>query len=100
MMRIKRIRIASAAKVIGFLFVLIGLIFGEIAAFLATRFQMNLPHLNTEIMGMPMHSALGLASLLVIPLAYGLLGVLLGALLAIMYNLTAGWFGGIEIEYE
>lgn len=100
MMRIKRIRIGSAAKVIGFLFLLIGLLFGEIAALLATRFQINLPHLSDEIMGIPLHSALGLASLLVIPLVYGLLGVLLGALLAIMYNLTAGWFGGIEIEYE
>lgn len=100
MMRIKRIRISSAAKVIGFLFFLIGLLFGEIAALLAARFQINLPHLSDEIMGIPMHSALGLASLLVIPLVYGLLGVLLGALLAIMYNLTAGWFGGIEIEYE
>lgn len=99
-MRIKRIRIGSAAKVIGFLFFLNGLLFGEIAAFLAARFQINLPHLSDEIMGIPMHSALGLASLLVIPLVYGLLGVLLGALLAIMYNLTAGWFGGIEIEYE
>lgn len=100
MMRIKRIRIGSAAKVIGFLFFLIGLLFGEIAALLATRLQINLPHLSDEIMGIPLHSVLGLASLLVIPLVYGLLGVIMGALLAIMYNLTAGWFGGIEIEYE
>ncbi len=100
MMRIKRIRIGSAAKVVGFLFVLIGLIFGEITALLATRLPINLPQLSDEIIGIPLHSALGLASLLVIPLVYGLLGVLLGALLAIMYNLTAGWFGGVEIEYE
>lgn len=100
MMRIKRVRIGSAAKVIGLLFALIGLIFGEVAALLATRLQINLPHLTDEIMGIPMHSALGLASLVVIPLVYGILGVILGMLLAIMYNLTAGWFGGIEIEYE
>jgi len=100
MMRIKRIRIGPAARVVGFLFALIGLIFGEVAAFLATRLQIDLPHLSDEIMGIPLHAALGLASLLVIPLIYGLLGLLLGALLAMMYNLTAGWFGGIEIEYE
>lgn len=100
MMRIKRIRIASAAKVFGFLSALIGLIFGEIAAFLATQFHLNLPHLSDEIMGLPTHSALGLASLVVIPLVYGLAGFLVGALVAMMYNLSAGWFGGIEVEYE
>lgn len=100
MMRIKRVRIGSAAKVSGLLCALIGLIFGEITALLATRLQINLPHLTDEIMGIPMHSALGLASLVVIPLVYGILGVILGMLLAIMYNLTAGWLGGIEIEYE
>ena len=100
MMRIKRIRIGPAAKVVGFIFALIGLIFGEVAAFLATRLQIDLSHLSDEIMGIPLRAALGLASLFVIPLIYGLFGLLLGALLAIMYNLTAGWFGGIEIEYE
>lgn len=100
MMRIKRIRIGSMAKVVGILAALMGLIFGEIAAFLATQFQLNIPYLSDEIMGLPFHSALGLASLVAIPLFYGILGVIFGTLIAIMYNLAAGWFGGIEIEYE
>ena len=100
MMRIKRIRIGSTAKVMGILAALMGLLFGEIAALLATQFQMNIPHLPDEMMGLPLHSALGLASLLAIPLLYGILGMIFGALIAIMYNLAAGWFGGIEIEYE
>lgn len=100
MMRIKRIRIFSAAKVLGFIYAIIGLIFGEITALLSSQFQLNMPHLSDEIMGVPLHSALGLASLIVIPIVYGLLGVVSGALLAMIYNLTAGWFGGIEIEYQ
>lgn len=100
MMRIKRIRIFSAAKVLGFICMIIGLIFGEVTAFLSSQFQVNIPQLSDEIMGIPMHSALGLASLIVIPLAYGFLGLITGALLAVIYNLTAGWFGGIEIEYD
>ncbi|MEZ4737561.1 MAG: hypothetical protein R3E79_61580 [Caldilineaceae bacterium] len=100
MMRIKRIRIFSAAKAFGFLYAIIGLIFGEIAALLSSQFQLNVPHLSDEIMGIPLHSALGLVSLIVLPLIYGVIGLLSGALLAIIYNLTAGWFGGIEIEYE
>jgi hypothetical protein len=100
MMRIKRIRIGSTAKVIGLLAALMGLIFGEITALLSSQFQLNIPHLSDEILGLPLHSALGLASLVAIPLIYGLLGLIFGALIAIMYNLAAGWFGGIEIEYE
>ena len=100
MMRIKRIRIGTMAKAVGILAALMGLIFGEIAAFLATQFQLNIPHLSDEIMGLPLHSAFGLAGLVAIPLLYGILGLIFGTLIAIMYNLAAGWFGGIEIEYE
>jgi len=100
MMRIKRIRIFSAAKALGFLYAIIGLIFGEITALLSSQFQLNIPHLSDEIMGIPLHSALGLASLIVLPLVYGVIGLISGALLATIYNLTAGWFGGLEIEYE
>ena len=100
MMRIKRIRIGSAAKVVGFLFLIIGLIFGEITVLLSTRLQVNLPQLSNEFMGLPPQAALGLAGLVIIPLAYGVLGWLLGALIAVLYNLSAGWLGGLEIEYE
>ena len=100
MMRIKRIRIGSAAKVVGFLFLIIGLIFGEITVLLSSRLQINLPQLSNEIMGLPSQAALGLAGLVIIPLAYGLFGLLLGALIAVIYNLSAGWLGGLEIEYE
>lgn len=100
MMRIKRIRIRSAAKVVGFLFLIVGLIFGEITVLLSSRLQINLPQLSNEIMGLPSQAALGLAGLVIIPLIYGLIGWLLGALIAIIYNLSAGWLGGLEIEYE
>jgi len=100
MMRIKRIRIGSAARVVGFFFAVIGLIFGEVTAFLSSQLHINLPQLSDEIMGLPLHAVLGLASLVVSPLLYGLIGLFFGALLAMIYNLSAGWFGGIEVEYE
>ncbi|MEZ4867459.1 MAG: hypothetical protein R3C14_39400 [Caldilineaceae bacterium] len=100
MMRIKRIRIFSAAKVVGFLYAIAGLVFGEVTAFLSSQLQLNMPRLSDELFGYPMHSVLGLASLIVIPLLYGLIGLISGALFAIIYNLAAGWFGGIEIEYQ
>ena len=34
------------------------------------------------------------------PLLYGILGVVFGALIAWFYNLVAGWTGGIEMELD
>ena len=52
------------------------------------------------LFGLPLPSVVGLASLVVLPLLYWLVGFVLGAILAMLYNITAGWFGGVEIEYE
>jgi hypothetical protein len=34
------------------------------------------------------------------PIAYGLMGFIMGALGALIYNLIAGWVGGIEMELD
>jgi hypothetical protein len=34
------------------------------------------------------------------PVLYGIVGFIIGALAALVYNLVAGWIGGIEIELE
>lgn len=100
MMRIRRIRIFSAAKTLGFLYAIIGLLSGTIAAFLAPTLSLENLALPAMLFGLPLPSIVGLASLVVLPLLYWIVGAILGALLAMLYNITAGWFGGIEIEYE
>ena len=40
----------------------------------------------------------GIGFALLLPLFYGLLGFVFTALGCIIYNLVAGWVGGIEIE--
>ena len=34
------------------------------------------------------------------PIMYGLMGFVMGAIGALIYNLIAGWVGGIEMELE
>jgi hypothetical protein len=34
------------------------------------------------------------------PVLYGLFGILTGAVGAAIYNLVAGWIGGLEVELE
>ena len=38
--------------------------------------------------------------LLFVPLIYGVLGFVIVALTCLLYNLVAGWVGGIEVEVE
>jgi hypothetical protein len=42
----------------------------------------------------------GVGAIVFLPLLYGVLGVVTGALAAALYNLFAGMFGGIELETE
>lgn len=40
----------------------------------------------------------GLASIIIFPLMYGIIGGIGGAISAALYNLVAGWVGGLEVE--
>jgi cobalamin biosynthesis protein CobD/CbiB len=34
------------------------------------------------------------------PVFYGILGAIIGAIAAALYNVFAGWLGGVEMEFE
>lgn len=86
--RIKRFSIGQSAKFLGVLYVLFGLIF--VPFFL--------------LMGMfaPDNAGAGFGTIFAIlmPVMYGVFGVIGGAVGAALYNLVAGWVGGIEMETE
>jgi len=42
----------------------------------------------------------GAAAIIILPIMYGIFGFIGGAIGAWIYNLVAGWIGGIEIELE
>jgi hypothetical protein len=43
---------------------------------------------------------LGVGAVIFLPIFYGVLGVVMGALSAALYNLFAGMVGGVKIELE
>ena len=82
--RVRRFGVGQTAKVFGILYALIGLVAAPIflvAALLA-----------------PDGAGLGIGFALLIPICYGLLGFVFTAIGCVIYNLVAGWVGGIEIE--
>ena len=89
--RIRRLGIGQMAKVMGALYFLIGIIFAAVMAL----FGSMMPGAGDDSTAL-----LGGAFLIALPVLYGLFGVVAGALIAWLYNVVAGFTGGIEMEFD
>jgi hypothetical protein len=84
--RIRRFGPGQTAKVVGVLYTLVGV------AFLPVFLLVALFAPNQTGMGV------GIGFAVVLPFIYGLCGFVFTAIACLIYNLVAGWVGGIEIE--
>jgi hypothetical protein len=82
--RIRRFGVGQTAKVFGVLYGLLGLVF--------------LPIFLLAAMLAPREAGLGIGFAVVLPVLYGLAGFVFTGIACLIYNLVAGWVGGIEIE--
>ena len=96
---VKRVGPGSAFKVGLVLYALIGLVFGICMAFvsmvagsLGTMGQSAAP--GARLFGFGM----GFGAIIFFPLIYGLIGGVFAAIGAAIYNLAAGWVGGLEVD--
>ncbi len=86
---IKKIDVGSAAKVYGLTLGILGFVIGMIFSSISSLVGDEIP-----ISG----AGLGVAMLIFIPIVYGIIGVVFGAIGAVIYNFVAAKFGGLEIE--
>jgi hypothetical protein len=82
----------SCAKVSGILYALIGLIVGALFSFVAL--------IGAAIGNSPEGMLFGIGAIILMPIFYGVLGFVGGAIAAWLYNIIVGWIGGIEVEFE
>ena len=47
-----------------------------------------------------MGALFGVGAVIFMPLFYGALGFITGIITAALYNLVAGWIGGVELQLE
>ena len=87
MAEIKRFSIGQSAKFLGVLYLLFGLIF-------VPFFLLMGMFAPAEDSGFPLGTMFAVA----MPVMYAIIGVIGGAIGAALYNLVAGWVGGIEVE--
>jgi hypothetical protein len=98
-MVIRRVGVASAAKIAGAIYAVIGLIGGCIVA------AISLPSvglMSTANSDMPswLGPMFGVGAIVIAPIFYGVMGLIIGALTAVVYNVVAGVAGGLDLEVQ
>ena len=95
---VKRVGPGSAFKVGLITYGILGLVLGICMALFSTL----VGSLGTAASSAPGAKLLGLGmgvgSIIFFPVLYGLIGGIGGALGALIYNLAAGWVGGLEVD--
>ena len=103
-MTIRRFNVFSVAKIQGFLgFViglLIGVIYGVIFMIFGAAISSLAPQGDSQAMGGVGAIVIGLVIMIAVPIFYGILAFIGGAIGALVYNLAAGVVGGLKFELE
>jgi len=95
-MVIRRVNPLSLAKVSAMLYALLGLIFGAIFSLISVVGSAFIPRQGGAGMGM----LFGVGAIVALPIFYGAVGFVMSLIGAALYNLIAGWVGGVEIEVQ
>ncbi|HEY5314623.1 MAG TPA: hypothetical protein VIK18_18970 [Pirellulales bacterium] len=94
-MVIKSVGILSVAKIMGAMYAFFGLIAGFFMFVIFSLTSVAAQGRNE----MPAGIAAGVAALFFMPICYGIMGFVGGALSGFIYNLLASFVGGIELEF-
>ena len=95
MHRIQKVGVGQLAKMLGILYFLMGFVFVALFAVFSRAWP------GPGGAGMPGFGfATGFGAVIIMPLLYGVFGVVSGALSALLYNFVAGFLGGVEIDLE
>jgi hypothetical protein len=94
MAKLTTIRVLSFAKFQAVLMAPIGLVAGVLYSFGGAIYDV----LTTGSVNLG--TALAFLALIGMPIIFAAFGFIVGLLEALLYNLFAGWFGGIETDFE
>jgi hypothetical protein len=103
-MIIKRVGVMSVAKMMGGLYGLLGLIigvpFGLLMMLGMGAAMMGTGHSDSAALGAGVGMGMGLGMMILFPIFYAVLGLVAGLIMGALYNLAAGYMGGVEIDVE
>jgi hypothetical protein len=97
-MIVRRVGVWSVAKLYGALSAAMGLLFGAVFALVALIGGMANLGGDAGFQSGALGALFGVGAVVLMPVFYGVLGIIMGAISAALYNLFAGIFGGVEID--
>jgi hypothetical protein len=92
-MILKKIGVLSAAKIYAILMAIGGLIAGIFFAIFGAAIASLSPEGGAGIA-----AGMGFFGIIFLPIIYGAMGFIMGVIGAWLYNVVAGWVGGIDLE--
>jgi hypothetical protein len=98
-MIVRRIGPWSVGRVYGAMMATLGLLFGGCVALLSLV-GLGLAGNNDPNVPGWLGAVLGVGAVIVLPVFYGTMGLLMGALMAFLYNIFAGMVGGIDLDVQ
>ena len=101
-MTIRRFAVISVAKMYALLMFIFGLIFGVIYGlfFIIFGAAMSAMGGRDAMAGTVPSVVVGIIMMIAFPIIYGVLGFIMGAIGALVYNALAGIIGGVKFELE
>lgn len=99
MATLKRIGPGSAFKVGLVTYAVLGLFFGICMALISMVAGSLTSMVGSQATGARAFGfGLGFGAIIVFPIMYGIIGGVFAAIGAVIYNLVAGWVGGLEVD--
>ena len=98
-MVLKSVGVMSCAKIGGTLYALLGILIGGIFALISTL-GLALGQGASGNTPAWVATIFGVGAIVFVPIVYGIMGFIGGLITAVLYNLLAGFVGGIEMELQ
>lgn len=94
MRTVTRIDPVSLAKIFGILYAVFGVVYGLMLAGFSALMAAS------GVSEMAVFAGFGLVGVIASPVLFGISGFLGGLLMGFLYNLVAGWIGGVQVEVD
>ena len=98
-MELKRIDPMSCAKILGIIYAALGLIFGAMFSLISMLGAVGAA-MGTGEGGALFGALFGVGAIIILPIFYGVIGFIGGALVAAIYNVASKWVGGLRLELQ
>ncbi|KPJ59238.1 MAG: hypothetical protein AMJ46_12115 [Latescibacteria bacterium DG_63] len=96
---VKRVGVVSCGKILGAIYAAFGLLAGALFSIFSI-FGAVLGAGGNDFPGPLIGLFFGIGAIFILPIMYGIMGFVGGAITAIVYNAVAGFAGGLELDLE